>query len=75
MTESTFPSRLVAVVVLVLAVVAILFGRGLMPSGAEATERGVYVPWLLVWGMVAIVEVCALLLVGLLLTVRKGARA
>jgi hypothetical protein len=70
MKPSEFPSLLVTIVVLVLAVVAVLFGFGMMPTAAEATERGVYVPWLLVWGMIAIVEVCALLMAGLMLAAR-----
>jgi hypothetical protein len=72
MTRFAVPSLVVAVVVLALAVVAILLGVNLLPTKAEAIQKGTYAPWLIVWGMIAIADICALLLATFLF--RTGMR-
>jgi hypothetical protein len=48
-----------AIVVAVLGVGAILLGNGLVPTQAEALEKGTYAPWIIVWSMVLITSACA----------------
>ena len=67
MSRSAVPSIVTAIVVLGLAVGAVLLGQGLLPSKLESIEKGTYAPWLLVWGMIGIVELCALSLAAFLL--------
>jgi uncharacterized membrane protein YidH (DUF202 family) len=66
MTRFAFPSILSAIVVIGLAVVAIILGLNLLPTRVEAIEKGTYAPWLIVWAMIAIVEVCSIALAGFL---------
>ena len=75
----TFPSIVVAIVVVVLAMVAIALGNGLLPSPSEATERGTFAPLIIIWLMIATTVVCALALAAFLfkrglesLSERKG---
>ena len=67
MTRFAFASIIAAVVVVGLAVFAVMLGLNLMPTKIEAIEKGTYAPWLIVWGMIAIVELCAIALAGFLL--------
>jgi hypothetical protein len=68
MTRYAVPSLVVAVVVLGLVLVTVVLGMNLLPTRAEAVERGVYVPWAIVWGMIAITDLCGLLLAGFLVS-------
>ena len=66
MTRFAFPSIITAVVAVGLAVLAVILGLNLMPTRIEAIEKGLYAPWLIVWGMIAIVDLCAMALAGFL---------
>ena len=67
MTRFAFPSILAAIVVVGLAVVAIVLGLNLLPTKVEAIEKGTYAPWLIVWAMIVIVEMCSIALAGFLI--------
>lgn len=69
MTRYAIPSLVVAVIVLGIVAVTVALGVNLVPTSAEATERGVYAPWIIVWGIIAITDVCGLLLAGFLVWV------
>jgi hypothetical protein len=59
---------------LLLAVFILLVSQGLLPTAAAADERGTYIPLLFTWGMVLLIEGCALALAWFLFTGGKGAR-
>jgi len=60
MTRYAVPALVAAVIVAVLGVGAVLLGNGLLPTQAQAIEKGTYAPWVIVWMMIAIVCLCAL---------------
>ena len=60
MTRYAVPALIGALIVVGLAIVAVLLGTGLLPTQAQAVEKGTYAPWVIVWGMIAIVCACAL---------------
>ena len=59
MNRFAVPALVVAVVVIAMAVVAYLLGLGLLPSHAEAVEKGTEAPYFIVWGMLWTLEACA----------------
>ena len=61
-----FPSFVAAIVVVGLGILAIVLGLNLLPGRVEAVEKGTYAPWLIVWGMIGIVDLCAVALAGFL---------
>jgi quinol-cytochrome oxidoreductase complex cytochrome b subunit len=69
MSRFAIPSLVVGLVVVVLAVIALLLGLYLLPGRAESIERGVYMPWVIVWLMIALTDLCALALAGFLVSV------
>ena len=76
MSRYAVPSLVVGLVVLVLALIALLLGIYLLPGRMEAIERGVYAPWIIVWAMIMITDLCALALAGFLFSVgMKGLAA
>ena len=62
MTRYAVPALIAAVIVVVLGIGAVLLGNGLLPTAAQAAEKGTYAPWLIVWAMIGIVAACALAL-------------
>jgi hypothetical protein len=66
MTRFAVPSLVVSILVLLLAVGAIVLGLNLLPSQSEAVEKGTYAPWLIVWMMIVVTDVCAVALAGFL---------
>ena len=70
MNRFAVPAILVAVVVLAMAVVAYMLGIYLLPTHAEAVEKGTEAPYYIVWGMLWILEACAVCLAVSLL--QKG---
>jgi hypothetical protein len=69
MSRYAIPSIVVGLVVLALALSALLLGINLLPGRVESIERGVYAPWIIVWAMILITDVCALALAGFLFSV------
>jgi hypothetical protein len=72
MNRFAVPAIVVSVVVFALAIAAYLLGVGLLPNHTEAVEKGTVAPYFIVWGMIWIVEACAILLAVSLL--RTGVR-
>ena len=62
MTRYAVPALIAAVIVVGLGIGAVLLGNGLLPTQAQAIEKGTYAPWIIVWAMVGIVTACALAL-------------
>ena len=58
--------------VIALAIAGYLLGVGLLPNHSEAIEKGTLAPYFIVWGMIWIVEACAIVLAVTLL--RTGVR-
>ena len=76
MTRYAVPSLVVAVVTLGLALGAMILGLNLLPTRAEAVERGVYAPWVIGWMIVGLAMLCGALLTGFLVSVAvKGLSA
>jgi hypothetical protein len=59
MTRSSVLALVSAVAVIGLGIVAVLLGNGLLPSKADAIQKGTYAPLLIVWFMIGITGVCA----------------
>ena len=72
MNRFAVPAIVVSIVVFALAVGGYLLGIGLLPGKAEAIEKGTIAPYYIVWGMIWIVEACAVAL-GITL-LRTGVR-
>ena len=72
MNRFAVPAIVVSVVVFVLAIAGYMLGDGLLPTHSEAVEKGTVAPYYIVWGMIWIVEACAILLAVSLL--RTGVR-
>ena len=70
MNRFAVPAILVAIVVLAMAVLAYMLGVFLLPTHAEAVEKGTEAPYFIVWGMLWVLEACALALAVSLL--QKG---
>ena len=62
MNRFAVPAIIVSVVVFALALVTYLLGVNLLPSQAEAIEKGTLAPWRIVWVMIWAVELCAIAL-------------
>jgi hypothetical protein len=61
-----------AIGAIVLAVVAVLFGMGLLPDRAAASGRGVLMPWLLTWAMIWMTVASGIVLAGFLVVTGGG---
>jgi hypothetical protein len=72
MNRFAVPAIVVSIVVFVLAIAGYMLGDGLLPTRTEAVEKGTIAPYYIVWGMIWIVEACAILLAVSLL--RTGVR-
>ena len=72
MNRFAVPAIVVSIVVFALAIAGYLLGVGLLPNHSEAIEKGTLAPYFIVWGMIWIVEACAIVLAVTLL--RAGVR-
>jgi hypothetical protein len=54
------PAIAVAVVVFAIAIATYALGLGLLPSYAEASEKQIVAPYVIVWTMLWIMEACAI---------------
>jgi hypothetical protein len=66
MARFAVPSLVVSVLVLLLAVLAVALGLNLLPSQSEAVEKGTFAPWVIVWMMIVVTDICAVALAGFL---------
>ena len=62
MTRFAVPALVVSIVVFLLAVLAFVLGLNLLPTKVEAIEKGTYAPWIIVWVMIALTDLCAVAL-------------
>ena len=56
------PAIVVAIVVFAIAIATYALGLGLLPSYAEASEKQIVAPYVIVWTMLWIMEACAIAL-------------
>jgi hypothetical protein len=52
MNAKTAKWILVAILTLLLAWITVNIGETLLPPSAEAQRKGIFVPWVITWGMV-----------------------
>jgi hypothetical protein len=62
MNRFAIPAIVVSLVVFGLALVTYLLGVNLLPSQAEAVEKGTVAPLRIVWAMIWLMEICAIAL-------------
>jgi hypothetical protein len=62
MTRFAAPAVVLSILVAGLAVLAIVLGINLLPTRMEALDKGTFAPWVIVWAMIVLTDVCALAL-------------
>ena len=64
--------KLAAVFVVAIVAINVMLGLNLLPSPAEASQKGTYAALMITWAMIAVCAGAGLVLAGFLLTAKRA---